>query len=254
MGVFVITGGGSGIGKALALALAARGRNVFIMGRRESLLQQVASQSPRITYGCGDVSTTEGRHRLVQYVQTASHLEGLIHNAATIDPMTSMLTMDEPSWRHIMATNVEAPLFLTQALSSLLSGGRVLHIGSGAAYFPVQGWSAYCVSKAALSMLTRCWQLEASAFSVASVMPGIIDTDMQARIRETSVMDIEKNIFFKELKRTGRLLSPETVALFLCWLLLDVTEDSYRSKEWDIYDVSHHKAWLFPPHVVPMLD
>jgi benzil reductase ((S)-benzoin forming) len=132
-----------------------------------------------------------------------------------------------------------------------LQGGRVLHIGTGAAHFPVTGWAAYCVSKAALAMLTRCWQLESREIAFASVMPGIIDTDMQAFIRQAKFMDTEKLDFFKELKRKNRLLNPATVAAFLTWLLLDVSYEDFGSQEWDIYDKSHQSSWLVYPHVVP---
>jgi benzil reductase ((S)-benzoin forming) len=67
-------------------------------------------------------------------------------------------------------------------------------------------------------------------------------------------MNSEKNDFFKRLKREHRLLSPETVAAFLCWLLLDTQTKEYVAKEWDIYDASHHSAWLVPPCSVPELE
>jgi len=150
--------------------------------------------------------------------------------------------------------NIDAPLFLTQLLLNKLSNGRVLNISSGAAHFPVTGWAAYCVSKAALSMLTRCWQLESSQIAFASVMPGIIDTSMQAKIRSAKNMSPEKLDFFKRLKQDNLLLAPATVAAFLCWLLLDIDTSNYVSKEWDIYDTSHHSAWLVPPNIVPALE
>ena len=83
-----------------------------------------------------------------------------------------------------LATNLDAPLFLTQLLRSNLTGGRVLNVGSGAAHFAVAGWSAYCVAKAALYRLTDCWRHEIADISFTSVKPGIIDTPMQKEIRE----------------------------------------------------------------------
>lgn len=100
-------------------------------------------------------------------------------------------------------------------------------------------------------MLTRCWQLEEKGIAFASVMPGIIDTPMQAVIREADHMEDEKQDFFKTLKTEERLLDPMTVALFLTWLLIDIPKDQYVGQEWDIYDSSHHSAWLKPPHTVP---
>ena len=252
--VFVVTGGGTGIGKSLAQALAARNQSVLIVGRREEPLKEEAKSSEQIEYCVADVSTKAGRREITQQLNQVSTLKGLIHNAGTIAPIAPIHQLDDASWHQAMATNVEAPLFLTQQLSDKLKQARVLNIGSGAAYFPVTGWTAYCVSKAALSMLTRCWQLEQDEIAFASVMPGIIDTDMQHIIRHASSMSDEKRDFFQQLKRDEQLLSPETVALFLCWLLLDVERVEYQSKEWDIYDKNHHGRWLPSDHGVPMWE
>lgn len=252
--MFVVTGGGYGIGKALATALACRGQSVLIVGRSEPHLIDTAAQSDCIRYVCADVSLSEGRLAVQAALSDVPVIQGLIHNAGIIQPIVPITKMDEASWQQHMATNLNAPLFLTNLLIDKLNHGRVLNIGSGAALFPVSGWSAYCVSKAALLMLTRCWQLESNTIASAYVMPGIIDTDMQATIRQAPHMQPEKQDFFKQLKQANRLISPETVAAFLCWLLLDTDKAIFSSKAWDIYDTTHHPAWLVSPHVVPALD
>ncbi len=219
--MFLITGGGSGIGRALAQALAASNREVLIVGRREHLLAETASFSSLITYLIADVSTDKGRKKILNHLKNKSSLAGLVNNAGLIKPIESIDSISESSWQQILATNLNAPLFLTQLLLEKLKKGRILNIGSGAAYFPVAGWAGYCVSKAGLAMLTRCWQLEKPELAVASVMPGIIDTDMQGLIRNADCMEEEKLNFFKNLYQEKKLLSTETVAAFLCWLLLD---------------------------------
>ncbi|MFY7697676.1 MAG: SDR family NAD(P)-dependent oxidoreductase [Legionella sp.] len=250
--MFLITGGGSGIGRALALALANRQKQVLVVGRDSQRLAATAACSAQITALCADVATSEGRELIVAHLAAIPQLQGLIHNAGLITPITPIHHMTCDAWRQVMATNLEAPLFLTQQLLAKLNGSRVLHIGSGAAYFPVTGWSAYCVSKAALSMLTRCWQLEMNGLYFASVMPGIVDTPMQANIRQSHHMDADKRNFFKRLQQDKQLLHVETVASFLVWLLLDISVDDYAAKEWDIYHTEHHRHWLVPPHEVPI--
>ncbi len=251
--MFIVTGGGSGIGRALAYALAKRSKPVLIIGRREKELTDTAALSPLISTLCTDVSTANGRAVVGSYIKDRGHIDALIHNAGIIEPILPISVIGETAWRQAMGTNVDAPLFLTQLLYDKLTHGRVLHMGSGASNFPVKGWAAYCVSKAALSMLTRCWQLESKDVAFASVMPGIIDTPMQEKIRDSAHMESDKLDFFKQLKEEKQLLLPDTVALFLCWLLLDIDKSEFVSKEWDIYDTTHHHAWLVPPHQVPPL-
>lgn len=252
--MFLITGGGSGVGRALAQALALRNKQVLIVGRSQSSLAEAATFSPLIHYLCADVSTAKGRQSIVSKLEQVSTLEAVVHNAGVIEPLIPLANVDEASWQKLMAINVNAPLFLTQLLLKKLQRGRVLNVGSGAAYFPAVGWGAYCTSKAALSMLTRCWQLESETTAFAAVMPGIIDTNMQALLRQSQVIDGEKRKFFQNLHEEGRLITPETVALFLTWLLLDIDEKEFASQEWDIYDRAHHFAWLKPNYHVPSLD
>lgn len=252
--MYVITGGGSGLGKALTHQLASKKQQVLIVGRREESLVETAAFSPLIQYWVCDVSTIEGRESLVNYLKAIPRTSGLVNNAGTIDPICRLETLHIEQWRKNWMTNVEAPLFLTQALLPQLENGRVLNIGSGAAYFPITGWASYCVSKAALSMVTRMWQQESKDIAVASVMPGIIETNMMKIIRNSNEMDNEKSTFFHNLKEKNQLLSPEVVSYFLCWLLLQCDISLYISQEWDIYDTSHHAHWL-PKHLsVPQWD
>ena len=254
--MFVITGGGSGIGRALAHELAKRKQKVMVIGRRQAMLEETAAFSPLIHYCCADVSDEKGRQQIVVKLKNFSVIQGLIHNAGVVDPIMPLTKLCESDWQHTLATNLTAPLFLTQQLLEHLKQGRVLHIGSGAAHFPVSAWAAYCVSKAGLAMLTRCWklELEGTETAVASVMPGIIDTDMQAVIRDAESMEPKKLQFFHRLFTEKKLISPDTVAQFLAWLLLTISPEEYVSKEWDIYDKSHHSAWLKPPYCVPDLE
>lgn len=251
--MYVVTGGGTGIGRALALALAQRGQHVLIAGRRKAPLIETAEHSSFIDYVVADVTRDEGQEAMAHRLASHCVIQGLVHNAGVIEPIMPLASVAPSAWHACLASHLNAPVFLTQRLQSRLKKGRVLHIGSGASSFPVVGWGAYCVAKAALAMLTRCWQAESSDIAFASVKPGIIDTPMQARIRESEHMDPDKQHFFKQLQAQHALLTTTTVASFLTWLLLDVPIEQYRSQEWDIYDTTHHEAWLLPPATVPPL-
>ena len=251
--MFVITGGGSGIGGALAQELANRGHAVLIVGRNESNLADVAFMHKNIKYFCADVSSQEGRVSIKEYLQDKK-IQALINNAGIIQPIANIFEISLEDWHKVMATNLDAPLFLTKLLRTNLSAGRVLNIGSGAAHFSVLGWSAYCVSKAALFRLTECLQLEEENIAFTSVMPGIIDTNMQKEIRETINMAEEKQKFFHDLYAENKLIKPEVVAAFLAWLLLDIDAQKFESQEWDIYDKVHHAKWLQSCHDVPGIE
>ena len=252
--MYIITGGGSGIGRSLAHELAVRrGHKVLIVGRSESLLVDTAKFSPLIDYLRADLSCDDGRRILCKYLDLMPNLAGLIHSAGIIGTIAPMIALDESCWRSVMAINLETPLVLNKLLHDKLLDKRVLHIGSGAAHFPVLAWAPYCVSKAALSMLNSCLQLEQDGVAYTCVMPGIVDTKMQFQIRNATAMDPLKHDFFQGLYENKHLLSTETVARFLSWLLLDIDLVQYVAKEWDIYDRSHHKHWLVPPHKVPQL-
>jgi len=248
--MFVITGGGSGIGRALALKLAQRGKKVLIIGRNVTNLEGVSVQNPNIKYFCADVSNQEDRLSIKQHIKETK-IKALINNAGIIQPIAKITDITFPEWQQVMATNLDAPLFLTKLLITNLVGGRVLNIGSGAAHFPIFAWAPYCVSKAALFRLTECFQLEEDNIAFASVKPGIIDTDMQKEIRESTKMDDSKHDFFQKLFDEKKLISTEVVANFLSWLLLDIDVDKYKSKEWDIYDKEHQKYWLDGLQKVP---
>lgn len=251
--MFVITGGGTGIGRALAELLASMQHRVLVVGRRESVLRDVSLTSSYIEYCCADVSTEVGRQLIVEKLRDVPVIKGLIHNAGVIEPIVPVRQITLHAWQQVLSINLEAPLFLTQLLFAKLVQGRVLHIGSGAAHFPVRGWSAYCVSKAALAMLTQCWQLECQEVAFASVMPGIVDTDMQTYIRRSNNMDAEKLKFFKTLQSSGQLISPATAAIFLHWLLCKIDKAEYIAREWDIYDATLHARWLPQEHPAPIL-
>lgn len=248
--VFIVTGGGSGIGRALALALADRGKSVLIVGRRATQLKETAAVSSLINYVCADVSTVQGLDAINEFCQSVARIEGLVNNAGVIEPIVAIKDIERTDWLQALSTNLNPALFLTQKLYDKLHQGRVLNISSGVAYFPIKGWAAYCVTKAALSMLTRCWQVESEQVAFASVMPGIIDTHMQELARSDLNIDKSQTTFYKQLKDSNRLLTVETVAQFLTWLMLDVNRERYGAQEWDIYETEHHKEWLKPPHQV----
>jgi NAD(P)-dependent dehydrogenase (short-subunit alcohol dehydrogenase family) len=241
----LITGGGTGIGRALAERFAAKGWRVTIVGRRLELLQQVARDYPdKISIISADVGRNQDRQKIV--AEAKGTLDLLVHNAAVLGPVGPILDQSPEDWKSHMATNVEGPLFLTQALlPNLVENSRVVNISSGAAHQGIPGWGMYCTSKAALFMLGQLLKDELAQRNIwfGSVRPGIVDTPMQAEIRALEPENFPMVEQFRQYKATGALVTSELVAQYLEWLLLEVSGPQLGEREWDIRDAEWQSAW-----------
>lgn len=251
--MFVITGGGSGIGRALARTLAERKQNVLIIGRRKAALKETASVSPYIKTLSADITSSKGQEAIIKELSTERTLLGLIHCAGIIEPISKLKELEVTDWRIMLETALTSYFLLTKKLHEKLHNGRILHIG---AYFedaPETALAPYCIFKHAASFLTACWQLESSTIACTNARPGFVDTEMQTIVRESKYITPELRKYLKQLKNNNQLITPETTACFLTWLLLDIDRKRFCSQDWDIYDTSHHAEWLSSPHRVPIL-
>lgn len=246
----VVTGASSGIGRALTKRFADLNFQVLAVARREALLESLQAYAPtQIRPLCADLSIECGRKAIIDNIKKIGNLQYFIHNAGVVEPLGKLTQVDMSAWRAMQVVNVEAPLALTQmALPYFIaSDNRILHLSSGAAHLPIQAIAAYAMSKASFFMMYQLLrdELADTAVSVGSVAPGIIDTAMTDHIAEDLPHDeYGTSAWFDTLKKDHEMLSPETVAHFLSWLLLEVDAKTFREKEWDIYDTTHHTAWL----------
>lgn len=238
--IAVVTGAGTGIGRALVLELA-QNRNMTVLGvgRRLQKLQETAIFYPeRIKVVAADVSTVEGRQRILATIPEDTMVSHLVHNAGVLTPVKPLAQITLEEWRQHMAINVEGPLFLTQLLLPRMKNGRVLHISSGAAHHPYQGWGAYCTSKTALYMIYQVYREELHNYGVmvGSVRPGVVDTPMQDQVRLASEEVFPNLQKFISLKENNQLVHPKEVAELLAKLLLDTSDKEFSAEEWDLRD------------------
>ena len=245
--IAIVTGAGSGIGRAIAVALAQNGLKVLGVGRRLLPLEETRAFHPDlIHYVSADIATPEGRAQVRRSVPSEIHVRFLIHNAGVLGPVLPFEQMRLEDWRAHFAINLEAPLFLTQLLlPSMNPGSRILHISSGAAHRTYKGWGAYCASKAALFSLYRGLDQELRAYGirVGSLKPGVVDTPMQAQVRACNPDHFPELQRFLDLKTREELLSPERVAQFVLRMLTECDEEAFAAQEWDIRDPSFHELF-----------
>ncbi|MBK1734575.1 short-chain dehydrogenase [Halorhodospira abdelmalekii] len=245
--IAVVTGGGSGLGRALTEGLLEQGARVLIAGRRQTPLEETAALAPdRVIAQRADLSTEEGRAQVAAAVPEGCKVRAVIHNAGVLEPVGPLHAVDLTAWRHAFATNVEAALFLTQSLlPAMQPGSRILQISSGAAHRPVAGWGAYCASKAALFMIyeTLRDELRPHGVLVGSVRPGVVDTPMQELIRQQTSEQFPEVERFIKLKERGQLHAPEKAADFVLWALLETGDKQFIEHEWNIADEEQQTRW-----------
>ena len=191
-----VTGGTSGLGRALVDAFAARGDAVAFVARDAASVRRVVAAVPGSHGIVGDVASKDDAHAIaLQAGGALGGLDVLVHNASTLGPVPLALLADTEceDFEQALATNVLGPFRLTKALLGLLAASAresrergeravVVHITSDAAFTPYAGWGAYGASKAALAQLGRIWHEELAPHGVAviDVDPGDMDTPMHA--------------------------------------------------------------------------
>ena len=119
-------------------------------------------------------------------------LDIIVNNAGAIEPIATLAEGDPGDWATSVAVNLTGAYHGARAaLPYFLAQGRgvIVNVSSGAAHRALEGWSAYCAGKAGLTMLTRSLHLEArrAGVRVHGFQPGVVDTDMQARIRHSGI-------------------------------------------------------------------
>ena len=176
----IVTGAGSGIGRATAAALCERGLEVYGVGRREGALRETKRMvGDRFHAVVADVATPEGRGAIADRIDGTTPTV-VVHNAATTGPLGPLDALTLDGFRATMASNVEGPLFLTKALMpKLAKGSRVLHVSTGGAHQGFDGMLSYCASKAALRSVYESLRDEhAGRVCFGSAQPGVVATEM----------------------------------------------------------------------------
>jgi ketoreductase len=217
-----VTGGGRGIGRAIALAFAEPGATVAIAGRTVSQLDATAraieerGASARVFEM--DVTDEVAVGRAFESLR-ASTLDVLVNNAGAGGGQPIHKT-DTASWRRIVDTNVWGTFLVSrQAVALMREGGRIISLSSVLGRFGVPGYTAYCASKHAVIGFTRALALEVAdrGITVNAICPGWVDTDMAAQGMQAGAdaMGVTFDAFRKhaiDAVPIQRIIQPEEVA------------------------------------------
>ena len=198
----VLTGASRGIGEAAAYALAAEGVAVVLAARSEDNLSRIAKTirdggGKAETVRC-DVSRYEDVAAAVERCQSAfGRLDILLNNAGVIDPISRLTESEPDAWDKVIDINVKGVYYGMRAAGPIMEAagrGVIINISSGAAVNPLEGWSHYCASKAAVLALTRCGHKELAdrGVRVVGLSPGTVATEMQREIKKSGVNPVSQ--------------------------------------------------------------
>ena len=226
MHYYLITGASQGLGRALAEAILAR-PDTQVLG----ISRHATIEHPRYQHQPLDLSDIEAvGHNLGKLFPPRPDAQSLtlVNNAGTLGEIGYVGELPNEHFQFVFDLNVVAPAMLMNTFLGTYGGQTgitrtVLNISSGAAQRPVDGWAAYCASKAALNALSETAQqeqdLRGSGVRVWALAPGVVDTAMQAHIRTAEARQFSEAEKFAAYHTDGQLPSPEAVAArLLAWL------------------------------------
>jgi NAD(P)-dependent dehydrogenase (short-subunit alcohol dehydrogenase family) len=191
--VAIVTGAGSGIGRAVALALARDGHAVALSGRRTEALQQTASLAvgqTTLIVPTNVADATSVAALFEKVTQKFGRLDLLFNNAGTGAPAIAMEELTLAQWQAVVDTNLTGAFLCTQAAMRAMKaqtprGGRIINNGSISAHAPRPNSAPYTATKHAITGLTKSTALDGRAFDIAcgQIDIGNAETPMTARMK-----------------------------------------------------------------------
>ena len=198
---FLITGGGSGIGRGLAKALHKLGNQVVIAGRRKSALDEITAANPGMKSVQLDIENAAAiRSFAAQVTAEFPFLNVLINNAGIM--RAEKLLSQQPDLADaeaIVTTNLLGPIRLTAALLPHLEKqphAAIMNVSSGLAFMPLALTPTYCATKAAIHSYTQSlrYQLRGTRIEVLEIVPPYVATDLMSGKSDPRAMPLDKYI------------------------------------------------------------
>jgi NAD(P)-dependent dehydrogenase (short-subunit alcohol dehydrogenase family) len=218
----LVTGGASGIGYAVAQALALEGANVVINDLDRMRVESAAASVKAARGVAGDVSSEADVENLfAETIATLGGVDGLVHCAGIMEMVVGTKRQSLAGWRRVMEVNLQSVFLLCrQAAQVMEQGSSIVNVSSVAGICAISASNAYGVSKAGVVMMTRTLACDYARYGlrVNAVAPGTISTPL---LDETfSKIPVSRNVW---LSRTpmGRVGQPEEAAAAILFLLSD---------------------------------
>lgn len=184
----LITGASRGIGAEAVRVFAQAGAQVGMVARDAAALDALAQQTDALPIACDMTDYAAVADAVAQMTTRFGGLDVLVNNAGIIDPIAPVSQADPAEFGRLIDVNLKGVFHgLRAAMPIMQPGGTIITVGSGAAYNALEGWGAYCSSKAGAWMLTRVAALEAPHLRIMSLSPGTVATDMQRTIRDSGI-------------------------------------------------------------------
>ena len=195
----VITGASRGIGAEAARVFAAAGANVALIARGSDAIEKLATEigEQAIALTCDVASYASVEDAIAKAKETFGSVDILINNAGVIEPISHLASADPDEWGTVIDINLKGVFNGMRAVLPMMiasGGGSILTISSGAAHGPVEAWSHYCASKAAVKMLTECVHKENGADGIRAIglSPGTVATQMQIEIKASGINPVSQ--------------------------------------------------------------
>ncbi|MGI3169592.1 SDR family oxidoreductase [Pseudooceanicola sp. C21-150M6] len=197
--VAMITGASRGIGAAAARTFAEAGAQVALLARDRELIAELAGEigPSAVAVPCDISRFWELEAAVNATIQAFGRLDILIGNAGVLKPITPLAEADPDEWGQVIDVNIKGVFNGMRAALPVMTaagGGTIITVSSGAAHNPLEGWSAYCTSKAGAAMLTRAAHLENgnNGIRIMGLSPGTVATQMQRDIKASGINPVSQ--------------------------------------------------------------
>ncbi len=216
--VALVTGGSRSIGRAIALAFARQGAAIAVnyvrrVEEAQRTVGEIEALDRRALAVRADTSQRAQVQAMVEEVWTRLGPIDILVNNAGVQKRVFFVDLDEADWDWMLGVNLKGYFLVGQAVAARMKArgrGKIINVSSEAGGFPAPRMTAYCVSKAGVTMLTKCMALELAPYGIQvnALAPGLTRTDINRK-------DLEDETFLKaRLARIplGRVLTPEDLA------------------------------------------